>query len=199
MKNNFHVNTYGIPCIKGWPRKNAYFYFSGLCSKSVKFLVHPLFTFDYYFLHYHHHLFVQHNNSNKLEITVRCQMFMKIPFLWLVIITLFMTDFHSRNTPYFFFLRAINSTCPWPRDVYFYINKSISRKCTWTLMDHITFVDGHHVNANYAPNQEFCSFPPFLIVVLQHRHQIQNLCKILIYLKKKDDQMQTVFIVFTAL
>ena len=44
---------------------------------------------------------------------------------------------------------------------------------------------GHHVKANYAPNREFCNFPPFLIVVLQHRHQIQNLCKILIYLKKK--------------
>ena len=58
---------------------------------------------------------------------------------------------------------------------------------------------GHHVKANYAPNREFCNFPPFLIVVLQHRHQIQNLCKILIYLKKKDHQKQTVFIVFTAL
>ena len=44
---------------------------------------------------------------------------------------------------------------------------------------------GHLVKANYAPNQEFCSFPPFLIVVLQHRNEIRNLCKILIYLKKK--------------
>ena len=44
---------------------------------------------------------------------------------------------------------------------------------------------GHHVKANFAPNREICRFPPFLIVVLQRRHQIRNLREILIYLKKK--------------
>ena len=58
---------------------------------------------------------------------------------------------------------------------------------------------GHHVKANYAPNREFYNFPPFLIVVLQHRHQIQNLCKILIYLKKRSPKADRFYCFYGAI
>ena len=58
---------------------------------------------------------------------------------------------------------------------------------------------GHHVKANFAPNREICRFPPFLIVVLQRRHQIRNLREILIYLKKRTPKTDRYYRFYSAI